>query len=315
MIDLALIVWFVLTGLSVVYVAWDAFTRNPELTVMKFGWVLVTLYAGPIAAALYVLSCQEPGPYQHEEFIKPLWKQALGSTVHCLAGDATGIVIAAVITSALALPMAIDLVSEYLFGFGVGLFVFQALFMRDMFGGSYAKAVQRSFLPEWLSMNMVMAGMVPVMVALMSHATGAMEPSSIRFWGVMSLAIMVGGVIAYPVNVWLVAAGLKHGMGSVRVLGAGGHSLEAEATRMRATSGEVRMRMAPKGANSAKKSAAQEDHAKMSMTGGTTTPQLVAVAVLTLIALGGGIVLADLSRRVGHWLNAHDGRAGFALAS
>ena len=299
MIDLALIVWFVLTGLSVVYVAWDAFTRNPELTVMKFGWILVTLYAGPIAAALYVLSCQEPGPYHHEEFIKPLWKQALGSTVHCLAGDATGIVIAAVITSALALPMAIDLVSEYLFGFGVGLFVFQALFMRDMFGGSYAKAVQRSFLPEWLSMNMVMAGMVPVMVALMSHAGGAMEPSSIRFWGVMSLAIMVGGVIAYPVNVWLVAAGLKHGMGSVRVLGAGGHSLEAEATRMRATSGEVPMRMAPKGANSAKKSAAQEDHAKMSMTGGTTTPQLVAVAVLTLIALGGGIVLADLSGGLG----------------
>jgi hypothetical protein len=195
--------------------------------------------------------------------------------------------------------MAIDLVSEYLFGFGVGLFVLQALFMRDMFGGSYAKAVQRSFLPEGLSMNMVMAGMVPVMVALMSHATGAMGPSSIRFWGVMSLAIMVGGVIAYPVNVWLVAAGLKHGMGSVRVLGAGGHSLEAEATRMRATSGEVPMRMAPKGAKSAKKSAAQEDHAKMSMIGGTTTPQLVAVAVLTLIALGGGIVLADLSGGLG----------------
>ncbi len=91
--------------------------------------------------------------------------------------------------------------------------------MRGMFGGSYAKAVRRSFLPEWLSMNMVMAGMVPVMVALMSHATGAMEPSSIRFWGVMSLAIM--GVIAYPVDVWLVAAGLKHGMGSVRALGGG----------------------------------------------------------------------------------------------
>jgi hypothetical protein len=59
MIDAALIVWFVLTGLSVAYVAWDAFTRNPELTVMKYGWVLVTLYAGPVAAALYVLSCQD----------------------------------------------------------------------------------------------------------------------------------------------------------------------------------------------------------------------------------------------------------------
>ncbi len=66
MIDAALAVWFALTGLSVGYVAWDAFTRNPELTVMKVGWVLVTLYAGPIAAAFYVLSCKEPGPFQHE---------------------------------------------------------------------------------------------------------------------------------------------------------------------------------------------------------------------------------------------------------
>src|SRR5512146_2188988 len=71
MLDDALIAWFALTGLSVAYVAWDASTRNPELTVMKYGWVLVTLYAGPIAAALYVLSCEEPGPYQHESFILP----------------------------------------------------------------------------------------------------------------------------------------------------------------------------------------------------------------------------------------------------
>jgi hypothetical protein len=72
-IDAALIVWFILTGLSVAYVAWDSFTRNSELTVMKYGWVLVTLYTGPVGAALYVLSCEEPGPYQHEEFIEPLW--------------------------------------------------------------------------------------------------------------------------------------------------------------------------------------------------------------------------------------------------
>jgi len=108
MIDAALIIWLILTGLSVVYVAWDAFTRNPELTVMKYGWILVTLYAGPVAAALYVLSCQEPAPYQHEVFIVPLWKQALGSTIHCCAGDATGIIIAAVGTAALGLPMWLE---------------------------------------------------------------------------------------------------------------------------------------------------------------------------------------------------------------
>jgi hypothetical protein len=297
MIDAALIIWFVLTGFSVAYVAWDAFTRNPELTVMKVGWVLVTLYAGPVAAALYVLSCQEPGPYQHEAFIKPLWKQALGSTIHCLAGDATGIILAAAITTTLGFPMWLELISEYVLGFSFGLLIFQALFMRDMLGGSYPRAVARSFMPEWLSMNGVMAGMIPVMVVLAGRDMQAMEATSLRFWGIMSLATLVGGVIAYPVNVWLVTKGLKHGMGSVRALGAGGHSLEAEATRMQVVSAERCAFSAPatkmheQMANHSKGS----EHEGMAITGGATGPQIAAVALLTLLALGAGVLIASLS--------------------
>lgn len=301
MIDSALIVWFTLTGLSVAYVAWDAFTRNPELTVMKYGWVLVTLYAGPIAAALYVLSCQEPAPYRHEVFIVPLWKQALGSTIHCVAGDATGIIFAAAVTATLGLAMPIDLLCEYLLGFGFGLFIFQALFMRDMLGGSYLAALRRSFMPEWLSMNAVMAGMAPVMVALMSSDTRAMDVTSIYFWGVMSLATLAGGVIGYPANVWLVAVGLKHGMGTVRVLGHGGHSFEAEAKRIRETSGEMPSGLTAIRATASRtkkktpKNREMAGHATMSMTGGATGPQLAAVTLLTLLAFGAGIVLASLS--------------------
>jgi len=227
-IDGILIAWFVLTAVSVAVVAWDATRNNPEMAVMKWGWVLVTLYTGPVGAALYVLSCKEPRRGVHEEFIKPLWKQALGSTIHCLAGDATGIIVAATITMALGLPMWVDTISEYVFGFAFGLLVFQALFMKGMLGGSYAQAVRRSFLPEWFSMNAVMAGMIPVMVILMSRDMTSMEPTSPRYWGVMSLATLVGLATAYPVNWWLVAAGLKHGMGTVRALGQGGHSLAAE---------------------------------------------------------------------------------------
>ena len=42
-IDVVLVVWFTATVASVAYVAFDAFTKNPEMTVMKWGWVLVTL--------------------------------------------------------------------------------------------------------------------------------------------------------------------------------------------------------------------------------------------------------------------------------
>lgn len=232
-IDVVVLVWIALTLGSTAYVAWDAYTNNPELTVMKWGWVLVTLYTGLLGAILYVMSCKEPRPGTHERFISPLWKQGVGSTIHCVAGDATGIVFAATITALLGFPMWVDIIVEYAFGFAFGLFIFQALFMKDMMGGSYRTAVSRSLVPEWLSMNMVMAGMIPAMVLLMmGQDMRAMEPRNVLYWGAMSASIIVGFAIAYPVNLWLVAVGLKHGMGTERALGKGGHSAAAEKERL-----------------------------------------------------------------------------------
>jgi hypothetical protein len=242
-IDVVLLGWFALTILSAAYVAWDAYRNNPELTVMKWGWVLVTLYLGPAGLSLYIVSCKEPFPGTHEAFIQPAWKQALGSTIHCVAGDATGIIVAAAITGALGLPMAVDLVIEYAAGFGFGLLIFQALFMRDMMGGSYLAAVRLTVLPEWLSMNFMMAGMFPTMVILMmGRDMRAMEPTELVFWGTMSAAVLVGLIVAYPINWWMVDKNLKHGMGTQRALGKGGHSMEAERQRWeRADEGQAPM--------------------------------------------------------------------------
>lgn len=228
-IDVVALVWMVLTIGATAYVAWDAFTNNPELTVMRWGWVLVTLYTGLLGAVLYVLSCKEPRPGTHERFISPLWKQGVGSTIHCAAGDATGILFAATVTALLGFPMWVDLIVEYVLGFAFGLFVFQALFMKDMMGGSYRSALSHSLLPEWLSMNMMMAGMIPAMVLLMmGQDMRAMEPRNVLYWGAMSASIIVAFVLAYPVNLWLVAVGLKHGMGTERALGKGGRGAAAE---------------------------------------------------------------------------------------
>ena len=70
--------WFALAALSTGYVAWDNFIAgNPEETVMKWGWVLITVYMGPIAAALYVLADKAPRPGEHERSMRPLWKQGI----------------------------------------------------------------------------------------------------------------------------------------------------------------------------------------------------------------------------------------------
>src|SRR5215213_9818589 len=212
-IDYFLVAWFILVAISTAWVAFDQFRHNPEPAVMKWGFILVTLYLGPIGALLYVLADKEPRPGEHEEFTRPLWKQGIGSTILCVAGDATGIIAAAAITAALGLPMWLDLIVEYLAGFGFGLFIFQSLFMKTMMGGTYWENVRKSFMPEFISMNAMMAGMAPVMsLLMMGRDMRAMQPTELLFWGVMSFGVAVGFAVAYPANVWMVAQGLKHGL-------------------------------------------------------------------------------------------------------
>src|SRR5205823_3962385 len=157
----------------------------------------------------------------------------------------------------------VDIIVEYIFGFLVGLLVFQSLFMRGIMGGTYAENVRRTFLPELLSMNMMMAGMAPVMIFLMmGRDMRAMWPSEALFWFVMSLGVVAGFLIAYPINVWLVAKGMKHGLMTVEThasQGSHGHA----GNQQHATH--------------------QPKHLVV------TRPQLVALTLFTLFALIGGM--------------------------
>jgi FtsP/CotA-like multicopper oxidase with cupredoxin domain len=305
-IDYALLVWFVLAGLSTLYVGWDQFRNNPEPAVIKWGFILVTLYMGPLGLLLYVLADKEPRPGTHEQFTAALWKQGVGSTIHCVAGDATGIILAAAITAMLGLPMRIDLVVEYATGFAFGLLIFQSLFMKEMMGGSYLDNVRRTFLPEFISMNAMMAGMAPVMSFLMmGRDMRAMLPSEPLFWGVMSLGVIAGFIVAYPANVWMVKRRLKHGLMTERKLGS-----RFDLGRGRADSPghhgshggplqEEHMGVEHRTAADQPSNATHHD-----MEADATTPQLVAVAgVATLMLLAGLIVpgfYVNLS------LSAHD---------
>ncbi len=215
----ALIMWFGLTVLSLAYLSYALMYQTPGVGVMKIAWFLVVLYTGPIGLFLYLLSCREPFPGTHELYIDFRWKQSLGSEIHCLAGDATGIIIAALILSFFNISSLTEMIVEYAAGFISGLFIFQALFMKDMMGGSYWKAVKGTFMSEWLSMNMIMTGMLPVMFIWRYYDPAAANPATLSFWGSMALASLIGGIIAYPMNDWLVTNGLKHGMVTVRKSG------------------------------------------------------------------------------------------------
>ena len=134
MLDGVMLLWFLLTALSLLFVAVDI-RSTPESPVLKWGFLLLTAYTGPLGAFLYVLGCREPLPGLHERYVSVRWRQVLGSTMHCVAGDGVGILAGAVIASLFHLPKVADIALEYALGFVFGWSIFQALFMRDMTGG------------------------------------------------------------------------------------------------------------------------------------------------------------------------------------
>ena len=231
--------------------------------------------------------------------------------------------------------MWIDLIVEYLAGFSFGLFIFQSLFMKEMMGGTYWENVRKSFMPEFISMNAMMAGMAPVMSFLMmGRDMRAMDPTELVFWGVMSLGVMAGFALAYPFNVWMVSQNLKHGLMTERLPGSrfdlagNGKPGAKKAHAAKARDGTSIRAPAAKGAamkrghakTRVRDNAAPMDHAAMAKgkPGGKRMkpvhPMLVhfpiallVVSVLAdfLAALGAG----DSLRDAGWWalLGAHDG--------
>jgi hypothetical protein len=211
MLDGAMLVWFLLTGASLAFVIWDSVTNGVTSWVQRAAWILVTAYTGPVGAFFYLLACRRPFPGGHDQFTAATWKQGLNSEMHCLAGDATGIIVAASIVPVFGLANGWDVTIEYMAGFVSGLFIFQALMMLGMYNGDYLMAVRKTLFAETVSMNFVMAGMIPTMVVLAAAWQGSENPLEPAFWFRMSLASIVGGALAYPINYWLVRNHLKHG--------------------------------------------------------------------------------------------------------
>ena len=211
MLDGIMIFWFILTALSLLFAIYDLSTNTPVSWVQKLAWILVIAYTGPFGLFVFLLACRNPGKGLHATFTRANWKQGVNSEMHCLAGDATGIILCAIILSFFSLTPGVDLILEYVSAWIIGLFIFQALMMLDMFGNNYLRAVRKTIFVETVSMNMVMVGMIPVMVVLLHQFPESDDPGHPSFWFRMSMGAVVGGLTGFPINWWLVARGLKHG--------------------------------------------------------------------------------------------------------
>ena len=131
---------------------------------------------------------------------------ALSATLHCLTGCAIGEVAGMIIGTAMGwgnvATVAISVVLAFLFGYGLtSLPLLRA-------GMALAAVVPIALASDTLSI----ATMEIVDNAIVVLVPGALEAGlgSLLFWGSLSFALAVAGLVALPVNRWLIARGRGH---------------------------------------------------------------------------------------------------------
>jgi hypothetical protein len=131
---------------------------------------------------------------------------AMSATLHCLTGCALGEIAGLVIGTALGFSdlgtIVLAIVLAFLFGYSLtSLPLLRA-------GLALAAVIPIAFASDTLSI----ATMEIVDNAIVLTIPGAMEAGvgDLLFWGSLSVALVIAGVFAFPVNRWLIARGKGH---------------------------------------------------------------------------------------------------------
>jgi hypothetical protein len=141
---------------------------------------------------------------------------ALQATTHCLTGCAIGEVVGMVISTALGwgnfVAILLSIVLAFFFGY--------ALTMRPLLasGLNLGRATRLALSADTVSitvMEITDNGILLVIPAAMNAQLN--EP---LFWGSLALSLIVAGVVAFPVNRWMIGRGQGHAV----VHGAHGHA-------------------------------------------------------------------------------------------
>ena len=131
---------------------------------------------------------------------------ALSATLHCLTGCAIGEVLGMVVGTALGFSEWGTVALAVALAFFFGYLLTSLPLLRA--GLALSAVIPIALASDTLSI----AVMEVIDNAIMLGVPGAMEAGldNVLFWGALSVALVVAGVVAYPVNRWLIVRGKGH---------------------------------------------------------------------------------------------------------
>jgi hypothetical protein len=135
-------------------------------------------------------------------------RTAASATAHCLTGCAIGEVAGMVLGTSLGWTNVTTIVVSVVLAFVAGFALTALPFLRR--GYAVADAARIAFAADAASITVmeIVDNLVMVLIP------GAMDasPASLLFWVSLALSLVLAGVVAFPVNRWLIARGRGHAL-------------------------------------------------------------------------------------------------------
>ena len=149
---------------------------------------------------------------------RPMWQSALLGSTHCGAGCMVGDVVtdtalflagaSALLGSALLTSYVFDFIAAYLLG--IVFQYFAIVPMRHLSPGAGIWAAIKADTLSLIAFQVGMYAWMAVYQKLIFHPS--LEPSSPVFWFMMQIGMLAGLATAFPMNWFLVKAGIKEAM-------------------------------------------------------------------------------------------------------
>ncbi len=206
-------------------IAADLLRHKQPMWIMNLVWPVTALFGSVLVLGLYVAYGRGGGHDENAPFPVSVATGAL----HCGSGCTLGDIFAewlAFLVPAVAVAfgyhslfgdkMFAVWVLDYLFAYAFGI-VFQYFSIAPMRGLGLADGLWAAVKADTLSLTAWQIGMYGFMALANLWALPALfglRPGvdSAEYWFVMQLAMICGFVTAYPVNWWLIRAGVKERM-------------------------------------------------------------------------------------------------------
>jgi hypothetical protein len=221
-------------------VLFDVWRHPPHMGIMAAVWPATALFGGPAVLWLYFRYGRlNTHAATHEAMgrgVEPPAKSATPFAVivakgalHCGSGCAIGDILAewlAFLAPTVAVwfgwhslfcdKMYAVWILDFVFAFLLGI-VFQYLTIKPMRNLSPLEGLVAALKADTLSLTAWQVGMYGFMAFAQLYLFGKLlghraEVDTTEFWFVMQVAMLCGFATSYPVNLWLVRAGLKEAM-------------------------------------------------------------------------------------------------------